>query len=163
MLLVLKFSGLFRAVCSLFSNSPVLFQSFAPCSFFLSPLVSLERSNYLVPFQRFAPCSRILQSLSSGSLLFLKCSSIFCLVCSLFSLKILQSLSSDFLLVLKFSISFRAAPCSQILQSLSNGLLFFLFLWSGSWCSQVVQSLSSSSLMVFSSCPVPFERFAPCS
>ena len=52
LLLVLKSSKLFRAVCRLFSNSLVL-------------------------FERFAPCSRSLESFSSGLLLVLQFPSLF--------------------------------------------------------------------------------------
>ena len=130
--LVLKFSSLFRAVCSLFSISLLSFERFAPCSHIPQSrssslrlvvelyLVSVERfapfvlkfpglfravctlfSNSLVSFERCAPCSQTLYSLSSGLLPILEFPSLFRAVCALFS----HSL-----------ISFeRFAPCSQIL------------------------------------------------
>ena len=102
----------------------------------------------LVHFEEFAPCSQIPKSLSSGLLLVLKffavfrgqllvprIPSTFRAVCALFSSSL---------------VSFeRFAPCSQILYSLSSGLLPF-----------------SNSLVGFfflSSLRLPFERFAPCS
>ena len=69
-----NFSSLFRPVCSLFSNSLLVFQA-----------VSSSFPNFLVPFERFAPCSQLLYSFSSAMLLWLKFSSPFRAVCSLFT------------------------------------------------------------------------------
>ena len=109
----------------MFSNSLVSFERFTPCSNILYALSSGLRPVYsLVHFEEFAPCSQIPKSLSSGLLLVLKffavfrgqllvprIPSTFRAVCALFSSSL---------------VSFeRFAPCSQILYSLSSGLLPF--------------------------------------
>ena len=140
-------SSLFRAVCSLFSNSlfcferlaPVFSNSLAPfravlflilkffsvprvvCSLkFPSPLaVCFFVSISLMSYKRFAP----VLSLSSGSLLCFKFRSLFQAVCSLF-LKLLSPFGAVCSLLSNFLVSFAwFAPCSQILQSLWGGLL----------------------------------------
>ena len=109
MLLVsLKFSSLFRSVCSLIRIS-------------LVPFERLSRSSGLLLLLKFssffrAVCSSFfesLQSLSSGLLLVsLKFSSLFRSVCSLIRISLVPferlSRSSGLLLLLKFSSSFRA-------------------------------------------------------
>ena len=140
----------FRAVCSfLSSNSQVSFAWFAPgfnshsrsravCSFLCSSLVSFAWETFVLKF-----CfSEIRLSFSSGLLLVLKCSSLFRVVCSLFSIPFLRSISrvsfERFASCCQFSsliqaacslfsnyqVPFgRSAPCSQILQSSSGSLL----------------------------------------
>ena len=114
LLLVLKFPSPFRPVCSLFSNFLRSSERFAPCS--------------QIPFSFFrAVCAlfQILESLSSGLLLVLKFSTLFQAVCSLFSNSLVPfewfapwfSFSSSLVCFERF------APCSQILYSLSSGLL----------------------------------------
>ena len=101
--------SLFRAVCSLFSNS-LYIRVRAVCSLF---------SNSLVLFERFAPCSQVLSSLSLGLL------------------QILESPSSDSLrflsfravcfFVSKFQVFFEQfAPCCQThLDSFERNSLVF--------------------------------------
>ena len=142
--LVLKFSSLLRAACSLF------------CSLFSNSLVPVAQLAYsLVSLERFAPCSRnisrlcrVVCSLFSNSLVcfeqFVPCS------------QILLSLSSSLRLVLKFSSLFRAV-CSFLVLQFST-----LF---GAVCSlsQIPQSPSSSLRLDLELYLVSVERFAPCS
>ena len=133
-----QFSTLFRAVCSLFSNSLVPFEQFAPYS-----------QISLVHFERFAPCSPIRYSLSSGLLPVLEFPSHFRAPCSLFSNSLvsferstpcsqtLYSLSIGLLPVLKFPNPFRAVCASQVLQSLSSGLVFLPSFEQFAPCSQI--------------------------
>ena len=181
LLLVLKFSSLFRAICSLFSIS----------SF----------------FERFAPCSQLLWFLSSGLPLVLKLSSLFRAVCSMFSFsslfcavnfskslsrsllpvfmqilvdsffeqftlfsQVLKSLSSGALRVFKFSsLTFSGLLLVLKLRGSSLGAVSSLFSKSPVSCERLF-SLFSNSVVVFerfspacSNFLVPFERFAACS
>ena len=144
MRLVLKFSRLFRAVCSLFSNSLLSFERFLlPVLKFPSPLRAIDPlfTNSLVSFERIVPCSQNLYCLSNGVFPVLK---------------------------LPSPVSFeRFAPCSQILYNLLGAVCaLFSISWSLSNSLLLVPKLSSLFRAVcfkFSNSLVPFEPFARCS
>ena len=196
------FSSLFRAACSLLSNSKIL-QSLSSSSRLVLKFSGLFRavvcslfSNSLLSFERFAPCSQSPQSLSSNlrlvlkfcSLfrgvvcsLFLKFSTLFRAICALFSNSLVPeravcSLFSNSLVSLE-----RFAPCPNILYSLASCLLparkfpcpfrTVCALFSNSlisferFCSlfSKFSNLFRAVCVVFSSSLLSFGGFAPCS
>ena len=156
--MLLKFSSLFRAVCSLFSNSPVFFERLASCS---ETLESLSSISLLV--LKFSRLFRAVRSLFSNSLVsFVKNSCLFqCRSSGAFLSQFLCSaglsffpnslvLLSGLLRVFKLSRSFRAVLfLVQIFSRLFRTVHHF-------FCSfGAVSCLFSNSL-------VSFERLAPC-
>ena len=163
LLLILKYSNLFRTINPLFSNSPIFFERFAPFLLFLNfPSRLLLVPDSLISFAWFALCSQhppvLFERFAPASP-----------ILSLFGA--VSSLSSNFLTSLEqirlcsqIRSFERLAPCSQIPESFSSGWL------------PAPQSLSSGLPLVlkFSSlfrmvCPlfsnplVSFERFDLCS
>ena len=157
-LYVVSFAGIANGLLLLLKSSSLF-----------SGVSKLLSSNSPVSFERFAPCSQILKSLSSGSLLVLKCSSLFRAICCFVSKSLcllLVLISSLFRAVCSLFSFFSPFPTEfssffrAVCALFSNSLVSFE---RPAPYSQILYTLLRALCSLFSKSLVPFEQFAPCS